>query len=73
MVHGAGIRLSPPFVFHDKQIEFAAGLAYFPDEYVDHEPDGEGLLMASFGVMDREAWVCVLDLQEVLRFIEEPR
>jgi glycosyltransferase involved in cell wall biosynthesis len=73
MVHGAGIRLSPPFVFHDKQIEFAAGLAYFPDEYVDHEPDGEGLLMASFGVMDREAWVSLLDLQEVLRFIEEPR
>jgi hypothetical protein len=64
MVHGAGIRLSPPFVFHDKQIEFAAGLAYFP---------ASRQLMASYGVMDREAWVARMDLDEVLRFIEEPR
>jgi glycosyltransferase involved in cell wall biosynthesis/predicted GH43/DUF377 family glycosyl hydrolase len=64
MVHGAGIRLSPPFVFHDKQIEFAAGLAYFPDKRQ---------LMASYGVMDREAWTAAMDLDDVLAFIEEPR
>jgi glycosyltransferase involved in cell wall biosynthesis len=62
MVHGAGIRLSPPFVFHDKQIEFCAGLAYFPDKRQ---------LMASYGVMDREAWTATMDLDEVLAFIEE--
>ena len=25
-------RISAPFYFHDRQIEFAAGLAYFPDK-----------------------------------------
>jgi glycosyltransferase involved in cell wall biosynthesis len=63
-VDGAVTGMSMPFYFHDKQIEFCAGLAYFPDKRQ---------LMASYGVMDREAWVCVLDLEEVLRFIEEPR
>jgi sugar lactone lactonase YvrE len=41
--------LSLPFVFHDKQIEFAAGLAW--------HPDGKRLLV-SYGVKDQEAWVC---------------
>jgi hypothetical protein len=63
-VDGAVTGMSMPFYFHDKRIEFAAGMAYFPDKRQ---------LMTSYGVMDREAWVCVLDLDEVLRFIEEPR
>lgn len=50
-------RISPPFVFFDRQIEFAAGLAYFPEKRQ---------LMASFGVMDREAWLAWMDLDEVL-------
>jgi hypothetical protein len=29
--------------------------------------------MASYGVRDCEAWVARMDLDEVLRFIEEPR
>jgi glycosyltransferase involved in cell wall biosynthesis len=37
-------RISAPFFFHDRQIEFAAGLAVFGKQ-----------LMCSYGVMDREA------------------
>jgi hypothetical protein len=55
--------MSMPFYFHDKQIEFAAGLAYFPDKRQ---------LMASYGVRDCEAWVARMELDEVLAFIEEP-
>jgi glycosyltransferase involved in cell wall biosynthesis len=54
-------QISPPFVFHDRQIEFCAGLAFFP---------AERQLMASYGVMDREAWIATMSLDEVLRFIE---
>jgi hypothetical protein len=56
--------MSMPFYFHDKQIEFAAGMAYFP---------ARRQLMASYGVMDREAWTATMDLDEVLAFIEEPQ
>jgi glycosyltransferase involved in cell wall biosynthesis len=63
-VDGAVTGMSMPFYFHDKQIEFAAGLAYFPDKRQ---------LMASYGVRDCEAWVARMELDEVLAFIEEPR
>jgi glycosyltransferase involved in cell wall biosynthesis len=63
-VDGAVTGMSMPFYFHDKQIEFAAGLAYFPERRQ---------LMASYGVRDCEAWVARMDLDDVLRFIEEPR
>jgi glycosyltransferase involved in cell wall biosynthesis len=62
-VDGAVTGMSMPFYFHDKQIEFAAGLAYFPDKRQ---------LMASYGVRDCEAWVARMELDEVLAFIEEP-
>ena len=59
---GAVLGVSPPFVFHDRQVEFAAGLAYFP---------AKRRLLASYGVMDREAWLAWMDLDEVLKFIEQ--
>ena len=58
----AGFFISPPFFFHDRQIEFAAGLAYFPDERQ---------LMVSYGVRDCEAWLATMDLDEVIAFIAE--
>jgi glycosyltransferase involved in cell wall biosynthesis len=60
---GAVTGMSMPFVFLDRQIEFAAGLAYFP---------GQRLLMASFGVRDCEAWVATMFLDDVLNFLVEP-
>jgi glycosyltransferase involved in cell wall biosynthesis len=59
-VDGAVTGMSMPFYFHDKQIEFAAGLSYFPERRQ---------LIASFGVMDREAWLATMDLDEVVQFI----
>jgi hypothetical protein len=59
---GGVLRMSPPFVFHERQIEFAAGLAYFPDKRQ---------LMVSYGVRDCEAWVATMDLDDVIAFIAE--
>jgi hypothetical protein len=53
-------RISAPFYLHDKQIEFVAGLAYFPEQKQ---------LMISYGVRDCEAWTAVMDPDEVLNFI----
>jgi hypothetical protein len=50
--------LSRPFFFAGRQIEFAAGLALFGDK-----------LMVSYGVKDREAWIAMMDLDEVLRLV----
>lgn len=49
-------RLSKPFVFLDRQIEFCAGLAYHPN----HRD-----LILSFGVRDAEAWVATVSVEEV--------
>ena len=59
---GGVTALSLPFMFHDRQIEFAAGLAYFPKKQQ---------LIASYGVRDQEAWLGTMDLGEVLEFIQE--
>jgi hypothetical protein len=61
---GSLIGISQPFVFHDRQIEFAAGLAYFPEE---------GKLLASYGVRDCEAWLAEMDVGEVLGFLAQGR
>jgi glycosyltransferase involved in cell wall biosynthesis len=53
-------RISAPFFFQDRQIEFCAGLAYFPEKRQ---------LMVSYGVRDCEAWTATMDPQEVLRFV----
>ena len=50
--------MSQPFFFHDRQIEFAAGLALFDNK-----------LMVSYGVRDEEAWIATMDVGEVLSFI----
>lgn len=54
--NGAPLAVSRPFVFHDKQIEFAAGLALV-----------EGKLLVSYGVRDCEPWLATLHLDEVKR------
>jgi hypothetical protein len=51
-------RVSPPFVFRDRGVEFAAGLAQ----------RGE-LLVASFGVEDREAYLATVRLDDVLTLL----
>jgi glycosyltransferase involved in cell wall biosynthesis len=56
-------QISRPFVFHDRQIEFAAGLAYFP---------AEKELMVSYGIRDCEAWTARMSLDEVLTFMGVP-
>jgi glycosyltransferase involved in cell wall biosynthesis len=48
--------LSDPFFFHDRQIEFAAGLALF----------GKDELMVSYGIRDEEAWIGTMSLAEVM-------
>jgi glycosyltransferase involved in cell wall biosynthesis len=55
-------QISPPFCFHDRQIEFAAGLSYFPDKRQ---------LLASYGVRDCEAWLATMDVDDVIAFIAE--
>jgi len=51
-------RLSIPFVFFDRQIEFCTGLCYHPN----HKD-----LILSFGVRDAEAWVATVAVEEVAR------
>lgn len=48
--------ISRPFVFHDKQIEFAAGISL--------HPDGERM-MISYGVRDKEAWIATVAMKDV--------
>lgn len=57
---GALHRVSLPFVFYDRQIEFCAGLAY--------HPNGDDLVI-SFGVRDAEAHLATVAIDEVARMI----
>lgn len=59
---GRCLRISLPFCFHDRQIEFAAGLAYFSEKRQ---------LMASYGLRDCEAWLATMAVDEVMAFIRE--
>ncbi|TPK81075.1 hypothetical protein FJ936_28610 [Mesorhizobium sp. B2-4-13] len=54
-------KVTRPFFFNKKGIEFAAGLAWHPDE---------SRLLISYGVTDREAWLATVDEAEV-RFVLE--
>lgn len=57
MDNNAGLlAISKPFVFHDRQIEFAAGLCW--------HPDGKRLII-SYGVRDAEAWIATIDQSDV--------
>ena len=54
-------RLSSPFVFHDRGVEYAAGLARRGDD-----------LVVSYGIWDREAWLATMPLEEVLPLLAPP-
>ena len=54
-------RLSPPFIFHDRGVEYAAGLARRGDD-----------LVVSYGIWDREAWLATLPVEEVLPLLAPP-
>jgi hypothetical protein len=49
-------RISGPFIFHDKNIEYAAGLAWHPDCK---------RLMISYSRRDSSAWIATVDADEV--------
>lgn len=51
--------VSAPFFLHDKQIEFVAGLALH----------GSNELVFSYGVDDKEAWLAVVNKEEVERIL----
>jgi hypothetical protein len=55
-------RVSLPFFFMRKGVEFAAGLA--------RHPDGRGLLI-SFGVGDNEAWIATVGAGDVRRLLDD--
>jgi glycosyltransferase involved in cell wall biosynthesis len=55
-------RVSRPIYFHQKGIEFAAGLAW--------HPDGKRLLI-SYGVNDCESWIATVDAGAVRDFLED--
>ena len=55
-------RLSRPFIFNAKGIEFAAGLAW--------HPDGRRLLI-SYSAMDRESWIATVDATEVKASLDD--
>ncbi len=55
-------RVSPPFFFHRKGIERAAGLAL--------HPDGQHLLI-SYGVGDDEAWLATVDAGDIRKVLED--
>jgi hypothetical protein len=58
-------RVSPPFFFKDKVIEFVAGLAWHPDSQESVEPT----FIISFGFRDCEAWLARVPASEVWDFI----
>jgi glycosyltransferase involved in cell wall biosynthesis/tetratricopeptide (TPR) repeat protein len=55
-------RVSRRFFFHEKGIEFAAGLAWDPDRK---------RLMVSYGVGDSEAWIATVEPDEVRRVLDD--
>jgi tetratricopeptide (TPR) repeat protein/predicted GH43/DUF377 family glycosyl hydrolase len=59
-LHGKLTALSRPFVFHDRQIEYAMGLARAMD----------GSLVVSYGVRDCEARIARLFSDEVAKFLD---
>jgi len=71
-------RVSRPFFFKDKVIEFVAGLCWHPDPEDKKREAGFGKdLIISFGFRDCEAWLARVDANEVWGFVcrgqEEPK
>jgi hypothetical protein len=57
-------RVSRPFYFKHKGVEFAAGLAWYPDER---------RLLGSYGVADSESWIASIDAAEIRTALESRR
>jgi hypothetical protein len=55
-------RVSQPFYFIKKGVEYASGLA--------RHPDGKSLLI-SFGVGDSQAWIAVVEVRDVRRLLDD--
>lgn len=55
-------KVSRPFFFNKKGPEFAAGLAWHPDD---------ARLLISYGVADSESWIATVDAGEVQALLEE--
>jgi glycosyltransferase involved in cell wall biosynthesis len=55
-------KISPAFVLHDRQIEFAAGLAW--------QSAAQDKLVISYGIDDREAWLATIDWYDVIELLE---
>ena len=55
-------RVSLPFVFQDKTIEFCAGMCWWP---------AKDSLVLSYGIKDREAWLGTLQQTDVQRMLAE--
>jgi glycosyltransferase involved in cell wall biosynthesis len=53
-------KLSAPFVFHEKVIEFAAGIAMHPSNKQ---------ILISYGREDKEAWIASVDETDVAEFL----
>ena len=56
----AVVKISKPFVFHDKGIEFAAGMCIHPTT---------GQLVISYGYHDNEARIATVDAAEVTEWL----
>ncbi len=54
--------VSRPFFLQKKGVEFAAGLAWHPDE---------NRLLVSYGVGDAEAWIATVEVEDVRRVLED--
>jgi len=52
--------ISLPFVFHDKTIEFAAGMCWHPDNK---------RLVISYGIKDCEAWVATIASHDIVEML----
>lgn len=59
-VHQSWLKVSRPFVFHDKVIEFAAGMAWHPDKK---------RILISYGREDKEAWIASVNPIELMEFL----
>jgi FkbM family methyltransferase len=57
-------RVSRPFFFHQKGVEFAAGLAW--------HPDGQRLLV-SYSIGDREGWIATVEASDVAGALEDTK
>lgn len=71
-------KVSPPFFFKDKVIEFVAGMSWHPENrHTEMTSNPTATLVISFGFKDCEAWLARVDATEVWSFVcrgqQEPK